>query len=103
MNISGVLVHARPENAEAVKQGLLAFAGVEVHAVTDEGRLVVTLEDEDVGRMADTVVRFQDVAGVISVAMIYHHYEDEDEQSVNEVADPVVISCTDSVSEEASK
>lgn len=102
MNISGVLIHARPEKAAAVKQGLLAFPGVEVHAVTDEGRLVVTIEDEDVGRMADTVVKFQDVAGVISVAMIYHHYEDDDEVSASEVPDPV-ISCTDSVSEEASK
>ena len=79
MNISGVLVHARPEGVEAVKAQLLKIPGVEVHAVTPEGRLVLSIEAEHAGQMADTMVACQNVANVLSAAMIYHHDEDLDE------------------------
>jgi nitrate reductase NapD len=79
MNISGVLVLARPASATAVKRQLAAMPGVEVHAVSGQGRLVVTVEDDDARTLADTVAAMQDVPGVLSAAMIYHHCEDEPE------------------------
>lgn len=80
MNISGVLVHARPEQTEAVREQLVKIPGVEVHAITPEGRVVVTIEAGTAGQMADTVVRCQETKGVISAAMIYHHDEDIGEE-----------------------
>ncbi len=77
MNISGVLVHSRPETSAAVKQRLLAFDGVEVHAIADNGKIIVTVEEKDSRQMADTVMDIQNVEGVISAALIYHHYEDD--------------------------
>jgi len=79
MNISGVLVLARPAEAGAVEQRLAAMPGVEIHAVSEQGRLVVTVEEDDTRMMADTVAEMQNVPGVLSAAMIYHHYEDENE------------------------
>jgi len=86
MNISGVLVHARPERAEAVKAQLLRIPGVEVHAVTAEGRLVLSIEAAHAGQMADTMVACQNVADVLSAAMIYHHDEELDEDETASAA-----------------
>ena len=42
---------------------------------------VVTVEAESDGSMADMVVGFQNMAGVIATAMVYHHFEDLDNES----------------------
>jgi len=75
MNISGVLVHSRPDLVESVSSRLSARPGVEVHAATNDGRLVVTIEDE-AGLMFDTINSFDDIAGVLSTSLIYHHFDD---------------------------
>jgi nitrate reductase NapD len=77
MNISGVLVRSLPENINAVTARLEALAGVEVHGASPDGRLVVTVEESGDRAMADTVVRMQDLPGVLSASMIYHQYEEE--------------------------
>jgi len=54
---------------------------VEVHAVTPEGRMVVTVErpdDREVKEAFDAIGR---VDGVLSTALIYHHDEPLDEES----------------------
>ena len=84
MNICGVLVHARPENTERLEQRLLSIAGIEVHGINDDGRMVVTLEQDDENLMADTLMNLQNLDGVISASMIYHHCE-EDEANAEEV------------------
>ncbi|SCZ52444.1 chaperone NapD [Thiohalomonas denitrificans] len=76
MNICGVLVHARPENLEVVSERLLMVDGVEVHGSNEDGRMVVTLEQDDNDRMADALLDFQRLEGVISASMIYHHSEE---------------------------
>ncbi|OOZ38597.1 hypothetical protein BOW53_14960 [Solemya pervernicosa gill symbiont] len=89
MNICGVLVHARPENIVPVKERLQHLEGVEVHAINDDGQLVVTLEQDDEGLMADTLMSFQNVDGVISASMIYHHNEDENNEEVEHLEEVV--------------
>jgi len=79
MNISGVLIRARPENCEKLKQQLEQVEGVEVHATTDDGKLVVTVEASADTTTADTVYKLQDMPGVIAASMIYHHFEDDTE------------------------
>jgi periplasmic nitrate reductase NapD len=76
MNISGVVVHALPGKLDNVRSALEAVCGLEIHAATDDGRLVVTLEDEDYRRMADTVMNLHRLEGVLSAAMVYQ-YSDE--------------------------
>lgn len=78
IDICGVLVHARPGFAEKVKGQLLKFPGVEVHSVTDDHRLIVTIDQsEQVGEkmMSNTISSFHDVKGVLSAALIYQHAE----------------------------
>ena len=43
VNITGIVVYTRPERSGAVRDALAAIAGVEVHAISPEGRMVVTV------------------------------------------------------------
>ena len=75
MNISGVLVHTRPEQTNVVKTQLGNLSGVEVHAATEDGRLVLTIENES-APMIDTMNSFHDIKGVLSASLIYHHFDE---------------------------
>lgn len=76
MNISGVLVRSYPENSQSVQQALALMEGVEVHGSNEDGRIVVTVEQETAGQMSDLLVLMHDVPGVLSTSMIYHQFED---------------------------
>ena len=85
MNISGVIVHSRPEKAAAVRDHLATLPGVEVHALGEDGRIVITVEAANDRLMADTVNGLQDLEGVIAASMVYHHFENlEDENELND-------------------
>ena len=93
MNISGVIVYAAPEQSELVVKGLNAIEGVEVHAA-ENGKLVVTVEHENINSLADQVMQFQDMSGVMSVAMVYQHNEDLETLSGDDVLQEDTSSCT---------
>lgn len=76
MNISSVVLRARPGELEEVRRSLASLPGVELHAATGDGRLVLTLEDAGTGSAADTFLRLHDIRGVMSVAMIYQYSEE---------------------------
>ena len=92
MNLASVIVRTRPEQLEQVRSGLLALPGVEVHAVGEQGQLVVTVEDDDQRDISETMARMHDVKGVLSASMVYHEAFDPNDPIDN-----------DSVEEEASR
>ena len=77
-NVCGVLVHTRPGNVEDVKGRLAALPGVEVHAATDEGRVVVTVEDTPERLAIETIDDIFQTAGVINASLVYQYTDDED-------------------------
>lgn len=77
MNISGVVVRVYPDRLAAVHMQLETLPGVEVHGANPDGRLVVTVEQSGDRAMADTVVRMQELPGVLSASMIYHQFEED--------------------------
>lgn len=77
MNISGVIVQTRPEQAAALRQRLAGLSGVEVHAATEEGGIVITVEDTAENAPADILMQVQNLPGVLSASLIYN-YCDED-------------------------
>lgn len=82
MNISSAIVHARPGHAEVVRHALASIAGVEVHAVSDEGKLIVTIERPTDRETADTFAAIGEVDHVMSASMVYHQTESEPEAEV---------------------
>ncbi len=82
MNISSALVHAHPANATAVAQRLTALPGVEVHGISPEGKLIVTIESDDDDTTLATYTRIGQVEGVLAAAMIYNQSESEPEKEI---------------------
>jgi len=76
MNISGVLVRVYPEQITSVGESLVAMQGVEVHGNSDDGRIVVTVEQDDANLMSDVLTNMQTIPGVLAASMIYHQFED---------------------------
>jgi len=85
-NICSVLVHAKQNMMDIVKQQLELQPGVEVHAITDEGRLVVTVEDKLRKTIGERIMGFYEIDGVLSASMIYQFSDDEfNEQEIIEL------------------
>ena len=76
MNISGVLVHAYPQKAASVARKLESMDGFEVHANTDAGKIVLTIEKPDDSSIADAMLELHDIPGVLNASMVYHQFED---------------------------
>ena len=76
MNISGVLVHTYPQHIDAISQRLDEIDGVEVHAVTDAGKIVITIEKPDDRGMSESVLQLQNLDGVLNASVIFHQFED---------------------------
>jgi nitrate reductase NapD len=81
MNISGIVVHASPDKIEMVRAQLEKIPGVEVHAASAEGKMVVTIEkpsDREITEIFDEIGK---TSGVLSTAMVYHHFEPDTEEA----------------------
>ncbi len=75
VNIAGVLVHAKTDELDSVRNGLTGLPGVELHRTMDDGRLIVTIEDVPDHSAADTILAVHRIPGVIAAALVYHHFE----------------------------
>ena len=75
LHICSLVVHAVPSKAQAVHEAIGDLDGTEIHAVTADGRMVVTLEMKS---ETDFVMRFAEIDqlhGVISTALVFHQVE----------------------------
>ncbi len=76
IDVCGVLVHAQPAKVHEAEAILNAMNGVEVHAATEDGRMVVTIEEMAGEKLiTQTIDRFNDVEGVLSASLVYQHSE----------------------------
>jgi nitrate reductase NapD len=79
MNLASLVVHTRPGDGDRIADQLRTLPGVEIHAATDDGRLVVTV-DHDVSQVtADTLTAIHETRGVISAAITFQYSDDESE------------------------
>ena len=76
MNISSLVVHTRPEFLPSLKKELENLPGTEVHGTSDDGRVVITIEDNAAQSAADTMLAVQNMKGVLSAALAYHYFDD---------------------------
>lgn len=77
MNICGCLIHAMPDATDAVAQAVNGTDGAEVHAQTEDGRLVVVVEDTGDKFASDIIMDLHQIPGVVSLTLTYHHFEDQ--------------------------
>ncbi|MCE1186471.1 chaperone NapD [Zoogloea sp.] len=73
MNIVSLVLRIRPEHRAEVEAGLHTLPGVECHDMSPQGHLVVTVEDDDGARLADSLVAVHQVPQVLAVTLAYEH------------------------------
>ena len=79
MNISGILVVAKPERQAEVVEALRALAGVEVHQVdAATGRIIVIQEAADIHAEIDGLKRIKALPHVVMADIAYHYIADDD-------------------------
>jgi periplasmic nitrate reductase NapD len=76
IDVCGVLVSAQKDKEQEVKDTLSAIDGVEVHHVTDNSRLIVTIELDGRKQIMDTMSSFNDIPNVTSTVLTYQHSEE---------------------------
>ncbi len=80
MNLSGVLIVAKPEWVAEVVHALRNLEGIEVYQVDEAGgRIVAVQEAEDINAEVDGLKRIKSLPHVVMAEMVYH-YLAEDEQ-----------------------
>lgn len=72
-HIAGVLVQAHPEHVTQVRNRLAEMTGLEVHIVSSDGRIVVTVEGEGRKCVADALFSLNAVRDVLSASLVYEH------------------------------
>lgn len=77
MSISSLVIQTRPENVANLESILAAMAGVEVHTTTEEGNLVVTVDNPDNAQASETFSEFLKLDGVLNTSLIYNYFEQD--------------------------
>jgi nitrate reductase NapD len=76
ISICGVMAQALPEQMDDVKSRLLEIPGLEVHAISEDGKMVITVESNSYKETGRHISTLQKVKGVLSASMIYQHTEE---------------------------
>lgn len=74
-NVCGVLVRALPARHSKLEAVLGDMPGVEIHGRSDDGDLIVTIEDTDQTLASEQLLAVNQVEGVLSASLVYHHCE----------------------------
>jgi nitrate reductase NapD len=80
VHISSLVVHVRPDRCASVRRGIAALPGAEVHAGTEDGKLVVVLETQSEAETLARVAAIHDMAGTIAASLIYHEIDADHEE-----------------------
>ena len=76
MNISSLVVRARPENCAAVHAALARMPGVEISVERDTGQFAVVADHDNAVAAADSFAAMHRIAGVLSVSLVYQYSDD---------------------------
>lgn len=71
--VSSLVVYAAAAEALAVSKAIALLAGAQIHALTGNGRIAVTLEAVRKSETLSHIAEIGRMAGVISVALVFHH------------------------------
>ncbi|AGW93289.1 MULTISPECIES: chaperone NapD [Cupriavidus] len=90
-HIAGIVVHALPASLARVRTAIEAITGAEVHAASDTGKLVVTIEAPTSRAIAAHLTYLHQLEGVLSAALVYQHNEDAEAMN-EEISDETLSS-----------
>lgn len=81
MSISSIVVMTLPENLETVLAALRSSQICEVFLSDPSGKIIVTIEDDEVSGEMQKMGEIQNLPHVLSVQLAYSYYEDHERGS----------------------
>ncbi len=84
INVCGVLVHAQPEYLADVQAQLEAESGVEVHSVTEDGRMIVTIEKDTQEQTGEALNALVGMDKILSASPVYQYFDENYEQETQQ-------------------
>ena len=72
LHIASLVIHVRPDNLTELKHWLLSQDGVEVHAESAQGKLVVVMETAEQQHILNLIDTANVQPGVLNAALVYH-------------------------------
>lgn len=79
-HIASFVAHAMFSQLEQVQAAIEAIEGAEIHAKSEEGKLVFTIEDNSQKAIGKKIDALKHNNGLFSFSPIYHQYIAEDDQ-----------------------
>ena len=73
-----MVVLARPDGLQSVKDNIDALRGVEIHGESESGKLVVVLESDSQTHITDVIEKINNFKHVLSTSLVYHQIEQLD-------------------------
>jgi len=73
-----MVVHARPDYLQDVKNKIELLPGTEIHGESENGKLVVVLESQSQTHITDVIEKIGDIEHVLTTALVYHQIEQLD-------------------------
>ena len=77
-HVASFVAHALSEQIEAVKSEISCTEGAEIHAVSDEGKIVFTIEASTQGKIGFLIDQLKHHIGLLSLSPIYHQFLTEE-------------------------
>jgi nitrate reductase NapD len=77
IHVCSLVVHAWPEQLDAVAEAVAGLPGAELHGRDPAGKLVVTLETDTESDILDRMNAIGDIKGVLSTSLVFQHHESE--------------------------
>ncbi|MBU8878371.1 chaperone NapD [Bacillus sp. FJAT-29790] len=77
MVISGIFIETIPGKANIAAQTLQTIAGVEVHHIEDDFKIILTIEADTIKESYDIAETFKPIDGVLTICLAYSNFEGE--------------------------
>ena len=71
MNIVSLVLRIHPETRAEAEAALTAYPGVECHGMSDDGKLIVTVEDVPGTALADTLIAIHRIPEVLAATLAF--------------------------------
>lgn len=84
LNISSAIVYAKPGTDQLLREQLPQVPGVEVHAASEDGKIVVTIEADNDRGAIDVYEAIGRMDHVLNVAMIFQQTESHPDQELEQ-------------------
>lgn len=77
-HVASFVAHAQQQNVSAVSEEISLIEGAEIHAVSEEGKIVFTIEASSQKKIGYFIDQLKHHIGLLSLSPIYHQFLTEE-------------------------